>query len=282
MRALVGIVATLALCATAHAEEQAGIYLNLDGRLMESGLRFSPSGGIQYRVSDYMQQLWMASAAQTLATRGQAIACSTVDWTEESARFECPLGQDDYTFAFTYEARDGASVLRVHNVGTGARVDPAQLESLVWELPGGEDQEALNRAEIARVTTKVNVTKVLLDGTPRFASASGERDSVDDAITFAAETIVRLVLRSGNRRRAGTLEVSVAYRVELKDGEVTQHSYSMRAIDLASLFGDPWMRHVLEAEWTLTSQYEARELKAAVAARRMSGPSGSGNSGAGR
>ena len=216
-----------------------------------------------------------------MATRGQATACSTIDWTEESARFECPLGQDDYTFAFTYEARDGASVLRVHNVGTGARVDPAQLESLVWELPGAEDQEALNRAEIAHVTTTVNVTKVLLDGTPRFASASGERDSVDDAIAFAAETIGRLVFDSGNSRRAGTLEVALTYRVELKDGEVFQHSYRMRATDPLSVFGDPWMRHVLEAGWTLTSQYEARELKATVAARRTSGPSASGNSGAG-
>lgn len=101
MRAFVGIVTTLAFCATIHAEEQAGIYLSLEGRLMESGLRFSPGGEARYRVSDYMQQLWVASSAQTLATRGKATACSTVDWTEESARFECPLGRDDYTFAFT-------------------------------------------------------------------------------------------------------------------------------------------------------------------------------------
>lgn len=274
MKASVGIVVAVALNATA-CSQQAGIYLSLDGRLMESDLRFSPSGKTRYRVSDYMQQLWMASGAQTLATRGKAIACSTVDWTEESARFECPLGQDDYTFAFTYDARDGASVLRVHNVGTGARIDPVQLESLVWELPGAKDQKALSRAEIADITTTVDVKTVFLDGTFRSRQASGKTDSVDDAISYAAQTVGRLVLDS--RPRAGTVDVALTYRIELKDGEVFEHSYSMQSdADPASLFGDPWMSHALEAGWTLTSQYEATELKAMQAARKMSGPSGFG------
>ena len=278
MRASVGIVVAVALNATA-CSQQAGIHLSLEGRLMESGLRFSPSGETRYRVSDYMQQLWMASGAQTLATRGEATACSTVDWTEESARFECPLGQDDYTFAFTYDARDGASMLRVHNVDTGARVDPVQLESLVWELPGAEDQEALNRAEIADITTTVDVTSVFPDGTSRSRQASGKRDSVNDAIMYAGQTVGRLVLDS--RRRAGTVDVSLTYRIELKDGEASEHSYSMQsAADPASLFGDPWMSHVLEAEWTLTSQYEARELRATQAARKVSRPRGSRSSSA--
>ena len=175
MGVFVRIVVTVALFATTSTQEQVGIHLSFEGRLIESGLRFSPSGETRYRVSDYMQQLWMASGAQTLATRGEATACSSVDWTEESARFECPLGRDDYTFAFTYDARDGASVLRVHNVGTGARVDPVQLESLVWELPGAEDQEALNRAEIADITTTVDVKSVVPDGTSRSRQASGVR-----------------------------------------------------------------------------------------------------------
>ena len=274
MRAFVRIVVTVALFATTSAQQQASIHLSLEGRLMESGLRFSPSGETRYRVSDYMQQLWMASGAQTLATRGEATACSTVDWTEESARFECPLGQDDYTFAFTYDARDGASVLRVHNVDTGARVDPVQLESLVWELPGAKDQEALNRAEIADITTTVDVTSVFPDGTSHSRQASGKRDSVNDAIMYAAQTVSRLVLDS--RRGAGTVEVALTYRIELKDGAVFEHNYTIQpAADPASLFGDPWMSHVLEVRWTLTSQYEARELRATQVARRMSGPSGS-------
>ena len=72
----------------------------------------------------------------------------------------------------------------------------------------------------------------------------------------------------------------LTYRVELKDAEVFEHSYPMRSTDPASLFGEPWMGHVLDARWTLTSQYEARELKATVAARKTSGPNGSGSSGA--
>ena len=120
---------------------------------------------------------------------------------------------------------------------------------------------------------------MFLDGTFRSRQASGKRDSVNDAIEYAARTVGRLVLDS--RPRAGTVDVALTYRIELKDGEVFEHSYSIRsAADPASLFGDPWMSHVLEARWTLTSQYEARELRATQAARRTSGPSGSGSSGA--
>ena len=186
------------------------------------------------------------------------------------------MGQDDYTFAFTYDARDGASVLRVHDLGTGARVDPVQLESLVWKLPGAEDQEALNRAEIADITTTVDVKTVFLDGTFRSRHASGKSDSVDDAISYAAQTVGRLALDS--RRGAGTVEAALTYRIELKDGAVFEHNYTIQpAADPASLFGDPWMSHVLEVRWTLTSQYEARELRATQVARRMPGPSGSGS-----
>ena len=84
-------------------------------------------------------------------------------------------------------------MLRVHNVGTGARVDPGQLESLVWELPGAEDQEALNRAEIAHIWTTVDVKPVLPDGTSRSRQESGARDSVNDAIMYAARTLSGLV-----------------------------------------------------------------------------------------
>ena len=266
MRVLAAIAFSVALYVPASSQEP-GIYLSMEGRLMESGLRFSPDGETRYRVSDYMQQLWMAATAQTLAAKGEAQGCSSMDWAEEEARFECPLGHDEYIFTFTYDPRDGTSVLRVHDAGNNRRVDPDQIEDLVWELPGADEQGALARAEIDHIAVTVEVFR---DGTPRSHQAAGTRRSVDDTMAYVARTLVRLVVDNGLAREP--LKAQLTYRIELKDGQVFEHRYALAATDIESLLTDRWPSHASEAWWTLTSQYEARQLKARQAARRQSKP----------
>lgn len=267
MRVLAAIVFSVALCAATPSQEP-GIYLSMQGRLMESGLRFSPNGEVRYRTGAYMQQLWMAVTAQTLAAKGEAQGCSSMDWTEEEASFECPLGHDDYIFTFTYDPRDGASVLRVQNTANNGRVDPDQIEDLVWELPGADDQEALERAEIDHIAVTVEVSR---DGTPRSHQAAGTRRSVDDTMVYVARTLGRLVLDDGLAR--GPVETQLTFRIELKDGQVFEHRYATPPADLETLFNDLWRSHASEVRWTLTTRYEARQLKALQAARRQSKPS---------
>lgn len=270
MRVLAAIVFSVALCAATPSQEP-GIYLNMQGRLMESGLRFSPDGEIKYRTSAYMEQLWMAATAQTLAVKGEAQGCSSMDWTEEEARFECPLGHDDYIFTFTYDPRDGSSVLRVLDAGNNGRVDPDQIEDLVWELPGADDQEALERADVDRIAITVEVFR---DGTPRSQQATGTRSSVEEALSYAAREVGRLVLglnrgRANLRDRAG---VRLTCRIELKDGQAFEHRYVLPPTDIDGLLTDRWPSLASEAWWILTTQYEARQLKALQAARRQSKP----------
>ena len=270
MRVLAAIVFSVAFYVPASSQEP-GIYLSMEGRLMESGLRFSPDGETRYRVSDYMQQLWMAATAQTLAATGEAQGCSSMDWAEEEARFECPLGHDEYIFTFTYDPRDGTSVLRVHGAGNKGRVDPDQIEDLIWELPGADDQEALERTEIDQITVAVKVFK---DGTPRSHQAVGTRASVDEALNYAAREVGRLVveLDRGRATLRHTVGVRLTYRIALKDGQVFEHRYVVPPTDIEGLFTDLWPSHASEAWWTLTTQYEARQLKALQATRRQSKP----------
>ena len=266
MRVLAAIVFSVALHVPASSQE-AGIYLRMEGPLMESGLRFSPDGETRYRVSDYMQQLWMAATAQTLAAKGEAQGCSSMDWAEEEVRFECPLGHDEYIFTFTYDPRDGTSVLRVHDADNKGRVDPDQIEDLVWELPGADDQEALERAEIDHIAVTVEVSR---EGTPRSHQAAGTRRSVDDTMVYVARTLGRLVLDNGLAR--GPVETQLTFRIELKDGQVFEHRYATPPADVETLFTDLWRSHASEVRWTLTTRYEARQLKALQAARRQSKP----------
>ncbi|MCY3813230.1 MAG: hypothetical protein OXH15_15665 [Gammaproteobacteria bacterium] len=237
---------------------------------MESGLRFSPDGEARYRTSAYMQQLWMAATAQTLAAKGEAQGCSSMDWADEEASFECPLGHDDYIFTFTYDPRDGASVLRVHDTGNKGRVDPDQIEDLVWELPGADDQEALDRAAIDHIAIAM---EVFTGGTSKGHQAAGTRHSVDDTINYAARTLARLVLGSNAGLATARVEAQLTYRVELKDGQVFEHRYVLPPTDIEGLLTDLWPSHASEARWTLATQYEARQLKALQAARRQSEPS---------
>ena len=65
----------------------------------------------------------------------------------------------------------------------------------------------------------------------------------------------------------------MTYRVELKDGQVFEHRYVLPPTDIEGLLTDRWPSHAMEARWTLTTQYEARQLKALQAARRQSKPS---------
>lgn len=268
MRALAAVALSVALYAPTSSQEP-GIYLSMEGRLMESGLRFSPSGETRYRVSDYMEQLWMAATAQTLAAKGQAQGCSSMDWTEEEARFECPLGHDAYIFTFTYDPRDGASVLRIQDAGNKGRVDPDQIEELVWELPGANDQEALERADVDHIAIAVEVFR---DGTPKSHRAAGTRSSVDEALNYASLEVGRLVLglNRGRWNLRDTAGAQLTYRIELKDGEVFEHRYVLPPTDIQALLTVRWPSHASEAWWTLTTQYEARQLKALQAARRQS------------
>ena len=270
MRVFFGIVAAVALLATVCAQE---IRLSMRGPLMESGLRLSPDGEELYRTSDYMQQLWMASAAQTLAARGKAGACRSLERTEDRARSRCPLGHDDYIFDFTFDAGRGASVLRVYAANSQAPVDPIQLESLLWELPGAGDQELLDRAEIDHITVTVDMEAVLDDGSSGSRQASGTTFSVNDAIMYAAKTVGSLVQAFGRGRTwVKAFEVELSYRVELRDGQVFEHDYFLPRTNFETFFTEPWTSHVTEARWTLTSQYEASELEAIQMFRRQSKP----------
>lgn len=266
MRAFFAIVVAVALFATTYSQE---IRLSMRGPLMESGLRLSPDGEARYRTSDYMQQLWMASSAQTLTARGEARVCSNLGWTEHQTRSLCPLGHDDYIFEFTYDAREGASVLRVYDAVSQATVDPIELESLLWELPGAGDQELLNRAEIDHITVTVDMEAVLSDGSSGSRQASGMTYSVNDAIVYAAKTAGSLVQAFGRGRPSlDAVAVALSYRIELRDGEVFEHDYFIPRTKMESFFSDPWVSHVAEARWTLTSQYEARELEGIQMFRR--------------
>ena len=271
MRAIVGVGVAVAICATTSSQEQVGIYLDMQGRLMESGLRFSPGGETKYRTSAYMQQLWMAATAQTLATRGEAAGCSSLGWTEEEAGFDCPLGHDDYIFTFTYDAREGSSVLSVYDSGTEAYIGPDQVEDLVWELPGANDRRALERAEIDHIAVTV---EVFSNRGSKSRQASGTRHSVDEAVNYATRELGRLVLglSGGRTTLRDTAGAQLTYRIELKDGQVFEHRDALPATDIEALLTDRWPSHASEARWTLTTQYEARQLKALQAARRQSKP----------
>ncbi|MCY4012355.1 MAG: hypothetical protein OXG82_06545 [Gammaproteobacteria bacterium] len=275
MRVLAAIAFSVALYVPASSQEP-GIYLSMEGRLMESGLRFSPGGETRYRVSDYMQQLWMAATAQTLAARGEAAGCSSLGWGEEEARFDCPLGHDDYIFTFTYDPWEGASVLRVYDAGTEAYIGPDQVEDLIWELPGADDQEALDRAEIDHIAVTVDMKAVFRSGRSRSLQALGTADSVNDTIDYAGRTLGDLLKQVGRGigSRLDTLEVRLTCRIELKDGQVFEHRYAMPPADPETLFTDIWPSHVSEARWTLSSQYEARQLKALQMFRRQARPGG--------
>lgn len=277
MRAFFAIVVAVGLFATTYSQE---IRLSMRGPLMESGLRLSPDGEVRYRTSDYMQQLWMASTAQTLAARGKAGGCRSLERTEDRARSQCPLGHDDYIFEFTFDASRDASVLRVYAANSQAPVDPIELESLLWELPGAGDQELLNRAELDHITVTVAMEAVLDDGSSGSRQASGTTFSVDDAIMYAAKTVGSLAQASGRDRTwVKAFEVELSYRVELRDGEVFEHDYFLPRANFETFFTEPWMSHVTEARWTLTSQYEASNLEAIQMFRRNYQPDAPGSNG---
>lgn len=69
------------------------------------------------------------------------------------------------------------------------------------------------------------------------------------------------------------MEAQLTYRIELEDGQVFEHRYGLPPTDIEGLFTDQWPSHVMEPRWILTSQCEARQLKAMQAARRQSKPS---------
>ena len=58
MGVLAAIVLSVALHAPASSQE-VGIYLSMEGRLMESGLRFSPDGETRYRTWSWTTA-WLA------------------------------------------------------------------------------------------------------------------------------------------------------------------------------------------------------------------------------
>lgn len=91
------------------------------------------------------------------------------------------------------------------------------------------------------------------------AVQSGRRDPLSD-----------LVLDNGLAR--GPVETQLTFRIEVKDGQVFEHRYATPPADLETLFTDPWRSHASEVRWTLTTRYEARQLKAMQAARRQSKP----------